>query len=94
MKNMQRVEQTIEQGESSVFSSSPSAPDPPSGAQPERSELVSCPTCGSADMELLAQALPGLDLTLLKQDTQDGPVHLYRSASGEWWICKPSLHMS
>jgi hypothetical protein len=53
-----------------------------------------CPTCGSSSVVLLAEALPGLDLTLLKAETADGRVHLHRSPSGEWWICKQSLHLS
>jgi hypothetical protein len=51
-----------------------------------------CPTCGSRSMGLLAEALPGLDLTLPHQDIDGSCVHLHRSPSGEWWVCKQSLH--
>jgi hypothetical protein len=51
-----------------------------------------CPTCGSRSMVLLAEALPGRDLTLPPQDIDGSCVHLHRSPSGEWWVCKQSLH--
>jgi hypothetical protein len=56
--------------------------------------FATCPTCGSLGMVLLAEALPGLDLTLPHQDIDGSCVHLHRSPSGEWWVCKQSLHRS
>jgi hypothetical protein len=53
-----------------------------------------CPTCGSSNLVLLADAITRnqLDLAALNQGMQDGSVHVHRSPSGEWWICTQSLH--
>jgi hypothetical protein len=63
--------------------------------QPSRLALKerfeTCPACGSRNMVLLAEALPGLDTTLLRQG-DEGSVHLHLSPSGEWWICQQSFH--
>jgi hypothetical protein len=53
-----------------------------------------CPTCGSRSMSLLAETLPGLDMNLPNRDIDGSCVHLHRSPSGEWWVCKQSLHRS
>ena len=53
--------------------------------------VENCPNCGSGKMARVAECFPGLDLTLLRQDSEGG-VHLHRSASGEWWICQQSFH--
>jgi hypothetical protein len=63
---------------------------PPASALKEPFE--SYPTCGSSSMVLLAEALPGLDLTLLQQGIDGAHVHLHRFSSGKWCICKQSLH--
>jgi len=57
-----------------------------------RNPFESCPTCGSRSMSLLAEALPGLDSISPQQGIDGSCVHLHRSPSGEWWVCKQSLH--
>ena len=65
----------------------------PSRPAPQEA-LDICPTCGSQSMVLLAEVLPGLDTTLLRQGDEGSSVHLHRFPSGEWWVCKQSLHQS
>jgi hypothetical protein len=64
----------------------------PPPAPPLSNPFESCPTCGSRSMGLLAEALPGLDSNLPQQGIDGSCVHLHRSPSGEWWVCKQSLH--
>jgi len=56
--------------------------------------FASCPICGADGMVLLSEALPGLDLTVPWQEIEGNRVHLHRSPSGDWWVCKQSLHLS
>jgi hypothetical protein len=54
---------------------------------------AACPTCGSADLLPLTEAvaLPGLDMKLLQTGVEDGSMHLHRSGSGEWWVCRQAM---
>ena len=103
MRKKRRVELHIEHREISVFATRGSmpayAPTHSSDLTPLDAALLdlraaACPTCGSPNLILLADAITRnqLDLAVLNQGMQDGSVHVYRSPSGEWWVCPQSLH--
>ena len=104
MRKKRRVELHIERREISIFAGPGFAP--PSGlpVQFPSSDATgllnvrhaACPTCGSADLALLADAVSNasLDLACLNQRMEDGSLHFHRSPSGEWWICNRSLQQS
>jgi hypothetical protein len=98
MKRKRRVEIQIEHSEISLFAGSvagvsrtpASAAGTPRGA--ERPAV--CPTCGSPKLLLLAEAMAAGELkkTSLQTLVESGSFHLHCSASGEWWVCSPSIH--
>jgi hypothetical protein len=53
-----------------------------------------CPECGSASILPLASALaePGFTLELLQKSVAGRRLHLGQTPSGEWWVCRQSLH--
>jgi len=104
VRKKRRVELHIERREISIFagpgftsSSGQPVPFPASDATGLLNvRHAACPTCGSADLALLTDAVSHarLDLACLNQRMQDGSVHFHRSPSGEWWVCNSSLHQS
>ena len=102
MRRKRRVELHIEHREISIFAAA--GPVPGQTADLHLSDgtgllqvrHAACPTCGSADLVLLTDAVAHdrLDLATLNQGMQNGSVHFHRSPSGEWWICTKSLHQS
>jgi hypothetical protein len=102
VRKKRRVELHIEHREISVFAGTGTAGGQPVDlANSDGTGLLhvrhtACPTCGSADLVLLTDAVSNgrLDLATLNQGMQNGSVHFHRSPSGEWWICTKSLHQS
>lgn len=99
MKTKRRVELHIEHREISLFVRAGGVPTQAAlSTRPDVSGLRrvkpnACPTCGSTDLLLLADATTslGIDLAALQLGVEQGIVHIHRSVSGEWWICAPSL---
>ncbi len=101
MNRKRRVEIRIEHTEISIFSGggpvhSPGNPVHPAPANATGLLQAShpfCPTCGSAELVLLTDAVfhPRLNLAALNQGMRDGTIHAHRSPSGQWWICAKSL---
>jgi hypothetical protein len=102
VRKKRRVELHIEHREISVFATrgpmSTYAPAHSSDFIPPDAGLLdlraaACPTCGSSNLVLLADAITRnqLDLAALNQGMQDGSVHVHRSPAGEWRICTQSL---
>jgi hypothetical protein len=106
VKRKRRVELHIEHREISVFATPGQSVGTPYGQPVDfpRSDgtgllqvrHAACPSCGSADLVLLSDAVAHarVDLAALNQGMQDGSVHFHRSPSGEWWICTHSMHQS
>lgn len=105
MKKKRRVEFQIERREISVFERhSPGQVISGQVIEVPRSESAghsqtrqtACPTCGSLDLVLLADAVTNshIDLALLNHRMQAGKIHYHRSSSDEWWICAKSLNQT
>jgi hypothetical protein len=100
MKKKRRVELQIERREISLFArtrgmmTQAAVPTGPEVSGLRCVQPNSCPTCGSADLLLLADATGslGLDLGTLQLGVETGKVHIHRSVSDEWWVCIRSLH--
>ena len=107
MKKKRRIQVLIERRELSISGISP----PGGGATPGNSEGRAsprggqhmpeerpsrCPTCGSAEMLRLgeAMALVALDPLSPRSSAERSNVHCTFSISEECWVCKPSLRLS
>jgi hypothetical protein len=107
LKKRRRIEVFIERRELSVFSVSSAGVEAKvggvaggadsRGASESRADKpASCPTCGSTEMLTLgeAMALVALDPLPPGSGAERSNVHCMFSTSEEWWVCKPSLHLS
>lgn len=98
VKSKRRVEIHIERREVSIFRSPGFVAAQPSATTRELAgggpclRPAACPTCGSGDLLLLAEAvtLAGMDVDRLQTGLEDGRFHLHCATSGEWWICRQS----
>jgi hypothetical protein len=94
MKKKRRVVVQIEHCEFSMFAATGAAQMGQDGSEPKPSKPEVCPTCGSAGMLPLAEAvlMGALNVATLQSGAENGSVHLHCAASREWWVCKQSLH--
>jgi hypothetical protein len=104
VKRKRRIEIRIERRELSVFSSfaSNSSASDKSGAQEDSESIAAgpmqekpdrCPTCGSTELMLLADAMVLASRDSLKAESPKRLIkfHLQCSDANEWWVCRPSL---
>jgi hypothetical protein len=93
MKKKRRIEIEIEHREFSMFVSPDTRQVGPQGRAPEASKPDACLTCGADGMLPLADAVraAGWNAATLRHDIEQGGLHVQRTRSGEWWICKQSL---
>jgi hypothetical protein len=95
VKKKKRVEIEIERREISLFvGAAGDGKLPQAAGAPDRGQMVArpaaCPVCGSANLLPLAEAagLEEMRNGALQAGVNSGLLHVHRSSSGEWWLCR------
>lgn len=93
MKKKRKVTVEIEHQEISFSAGSGGVVPPGARKGRDLGRPLTCPTCGGAVLLTLAEAMaePGFAKAMLERNPAGTGLHIGRSGSGEWWVCRGSI---